>query len=155
VEPGNERKKFGFFSFGAHCVEVRWDPGIAKLHVSRIVSAFDVGRVINQKTAANQIYGSLVMGLGMALLEESVYDPRSGNVLTDNVADYLMPLNADTPEMDITFVGEPDPQMGEFGAKGVGEIGITGVAAAIANAVYHATGKRVRDLPIVVEKLLV
>jgi xanthine dehydrogenase YagR molybdenum-binding subunit len=149
-----EREKYSFRSFGAHCVEVRWNPGIAKLHVARVVSAFDTGRIINRKGAENQIHGSIVMGLGMALLEESVYDPRTGRVVTDNIADYLMPVNADLPELDITLLDEPDPHIGEFGAKGMGEVGITGIAAAIVNAVYHATGKRVRDLPVRIEKLL-
>ncbi len=155
AQPGEEREKFSFKSYGAHAVEVRWDPGIARLRVARIVSAFDVGQVINAKTAANQVYGSLVMGIGMALLERAVYDERSGLVVTDNLADYLVPVHADTPEMDVTFLAHPDVQMGGFGARGVGEIGITGVGGAIVNAVYHATGKRVRDLPITLEKLLV
>ena len=153
--PGEESKKYTFQTFGAHAVEVRWDPGIARLRVSRVVSAFDAGRIINRKTAANQIEGALMMGIGMALMEASIYDPRNGRVITDNLADYHMPVNADTPAMDITFVDRPDPYIGEFGAKGVGEIGITGIAAAVANAVYHATGRRVRELPITVEKLLV
>ncbi|HEU5081557.1 MAG TPA: xanthine dehydrogenase family protein molybdopterin-binding subunit [Opitutaceae bacterium] len=154
-KPGDDAEKFTFKSFGAHCVEVRWDPGIAKLRVARIVSTFDCGRIINQKTALNQIYGSLVMGLGGALLEESVYDSRDGHVVTDNIADYHMPVNADTPDMDVTFLNYPDPHSGEFGVKGVGEIGITGIMGAIVNAIYHATGIRVRDLPVRIEKLLV
>ena len=149
-EPG----KFSFRSFGAHCVEVRWNPKAAQLRVSRAVSVFDVGRVINHATATNQIHGSLLMGLGMALLEESVYDRRTGRVVTDNLADYLVPVHADTPRMDIHFLDRPDPHIGEFGAKGIGEVGITGFPAAIANAVFHATGKRIRKIPIKVEDLL-
>jgi xanthine dehydrogenase YagR molybdenum-binding subunit len=152
--PGDETKQYAFRSFGAHCVEVRWDPSLARLRVARIVSAFDVGRLINRKTAQNQIEGALVMGLGMALLEQSVYDPRHGRVVTDNLADYLVPVHADMPEIDVTLLDIPDPHIGDFGAKGLGEIGITGIAAAIANAVYHATGQRQRNLPITVEKLL-
>jgi xanthine dehydrogenase YagR molybdenum-binding subunit len=155
VEPGPEAKQFSFRSFGAHCVEVRWDPAIARLRVARVVSAFDVGRLINRKTAQNQIEGAIVMGVGMALLEHSVYDRRTGRVVTDNLADYLVATHADTPEMDITMLDEPDPHIGDFGAKGLGEIGITGIAAAIANAVYHATGQRHRNLPITVDKLIV
>jgi xanthine dehydrogenase YagR molybdenum-binding subunit len=154
-KPGEDAEKFTFKSFGAHCVEVRWDPGLARLRVARIASTFDCGRIINQKTALNQIYGSLVMGLGAAFLEESVYDARDGHVVTDNIADYLLPVNADTPEMDVSFVNVPDPHSGEFGVKGVGEIGITGIIGALVNAVYHATGVRVRDLPVKIEKLLV
>ncbi|HYD85244.1 MAG TPA: molybdopterin cofactor-binding domain-containing protein, partial [Opitutus sp.] len=151
---GEEAERYTFRCFGAHFVEVRWDLGIARLRVSRVVSAFDVGRVINRKTAANQIYGSILMGIGMARLEESVYDSRDGHVVTDNVADYLMPVHADTPEMDIHFLDIPDPHVGEFGARGIGEIGITGMGGAILNAIYHATGKRVRELPVRIEALL-
>lgn len=154
AEPGAEMKHYAFRSFGAHCVEVRFDPSIARVRVSRIVSAFDVGRLINRKTALNQIEGALVMGLGMALLERSVYDPRTGRVVTDNLADYLVAVHADAPEMDVTLLDLPDPHIGDFGAKGMGEIGITGTPAAIANAVYHATGRRLRNLPITIEDLL-
>lgn len=154
AQPGEERSKYAFRSFGAHCVEVRWDPGIARLRVTRIVSAFDAGRIINAKTARNQIEGALMMGLGMALLEHAVYDGRNGRVVTDSLADYLVPVHADVPELDVTFLDLPDPHIGDFGARGLGEIGITGISAAIANAVYHATGHRHRDLPITIEQLL-
>lgn len=154
TEPGDERKRYAFRSFGAHCVEVRWDPEITRLRVSRVVSAIDVGRIVNLKTARNQVEGSIMMGLGMALLERAVYDPRHGRVVTDNLADYLVPVHADLPEIDVTLLDRPDPHIGDFGARGVGEIGLTGVAAAIANAVHHATGQRHRDLPITIEKLL-
>ncbi len=154
AEPGEERAGHTFRSFGAHCVEVRWDPRIARLRVSRIVSAFDVGRVMNEKLARSQICGSLVMGLGMALLEESVYDERNGRVITDNLADYLVPVHADMPAMEVSFLNVPDERMGGFGARGLGEIGITGIGGAIINAVHHATGRRIRDLPITIEKLL-
>jgi len=149
-----EGGKFAFRSFGAHCVEVRWHPGLARLRVSKISSTFDAGRVINRLTAINQIHGSLLMGLGMALLEEAVYDPQSGRVINDNLADYLVPVHADTPAMDVHFLDRPDPHIGEFGAKGIGEVGITGLPAAIANAVFHATGRRFRTLPIKIEDLL-
>jgi xanthine dehydrogenase YagR molybdenum-binding subunit len=154
VEPGEETKRFSFRCFGAHCVEVSWDPAITKLKVSRIVSAFDAGRIINRKTALNQIEGALIMGLGMALMEEAVYDERTGRIVNDNLADYHVPVHADLPVMDVSFLDRPDPHIGEFGAKGLGEIGITGIAAAIANAVHHASGKRIRELPITIEKLL-
>lgn len=154
TEPGEEAKKYAFRCFGAHCVEVRWDPEISRLWVSRIVSAIDAGRIINQKTARNQIEGALVMGIGMALLEEAVYDPKSGRVINDNLADYHMTVHADMPDVDVTLLDRPDPYIGEFGAKGLGEIGLTGVAAAIANATHHATGIRIRELPISIEKLI-
>ncbi|HEY1108246.1 MAG TPA: xanthine dehydrogenase family protein molybdopterin-binding subunit, partial [Opitutaceae bacterium] len=152
--PGEEAEKFSFRCFGAHCAEIRWDPGISKLRVSRIVSVLDTGRIMNAKTARNQVEGALVMGLGMALMEEAVRDARTGRVVNDNLADYHMLVHADMPEIDVTFLDRPDPHIGPFGAKGLGEIGITGIAAAIANAVHHATGKRIRDLPISIEKLL-
>jgi xanthine dehydrogenase YagR molybdenum-binding subunit len=154
LTPGAEEKEFSFHSFGAHCVEVGWDPGIARLRVRRMVTAIDAGQIINHKMASNQVHGSLIMGLGMALQEESIYDERTGRVVTDNFADYHVPVHADLPELDVVLLNHPDPHTGEFGAKGIGEIGITGVTAAIANAVYHATGKRIRDLPITIEKLL-
>lgn len=154
AQPGDEKEKYAFRSFGAHCVEVRWDPAITRLRVSRIVSVIDAGRIINAKTARNQIEGALVMGLGMTLMEEAVYDRRDGRVVNDNLADYHMMVHADMPELDVTLLNEPDPHIGDFGAKGLGEIGITGIAAAVAAAVYHATGKRIRDLPITIEKLL-
>jgi xanthine dehydrogenase YagR molybdenum-binding subunit len=152
--PSEDFKKHSGRAFGAHCVEVRWDPGISKLRVSRIVSVIDAGRIINLKTARNQVEGALVMGVGMALMEEAIYDSRTGRVVNDNLADYHMLVHADLPQLDVSFIDEPDPHIGEFGAKGLGEIGITGIAAAVANAVYHATGKRIRDLPITIEKLL-
>lgn len=154
ARPGEEAEKYTFKSFGAHCVEVRWDPGLARLRVARIVSSFDCGRIVNQKTALNQIYGSLMMAIGAAFMEEAVYDRRDGHVVNDNLADYLLPVHADTPLMDVTFIDRADPHSGKFGVKGVGEIGITGIIGALVNAVYHATGKRVRDLPLHVEKLL-
>jgi xanthine dehydrogenase YagR molybdenum-binding subunit len=154
AKPGDEQKKFSFRSYGAHCIEVRWDPGISRLRVSRVVSVFDVGRAINRKTALNQLHGAIIMGLGAALLEHSVYDRRNGRVVTDNLADYLVPVHADAPELDVTLLDIPDPHIGDYGAKGLGEIGITGITAAVANAVYHATGRRIRDLPITIDRLI-
>jgi xanthine dehydrogenase YagR molybdenum-binding subunit len=154
TQPGDEEKRFAFRCFGAHCVEVRWDPEITKLRVSRIVSAFDTGRIINRKTATNQLEGALVMAVGMALQEEAVYDDRSGRIVNDNLADYHIPVHADLPAIEVILLDRPDPYIGDLGAKGLGEIGITGSAAAIANAVCHATGRRIRDLPITIEKLL-
>jgi xanthine dehydrogenase YagR molybdenum-binding subunit len=141
-------------SFGAQFVEVEWDPGIAKLRVSRVVSVIDGGRIINKKMATNQIAGAVVMGVGMGLFEETVYDPRNGHPINDNYADYIVPTCADLPEIDVTFLDIPDPLMGEYGARGIGEIGLAGVAPAITAAVYHATGVRVRELPVRIEDLL-
>jgi xanthine dehydrogenase YagR molybdenum-binding subunit len=141
-------------SYGAQFVEVEWEPEIARLRVSRVVTVIDAGRIINPKAAANQISGAVVMGIGMGLLEETIYDQRSGQPINGSMADYLMATCADTPEIDVTFLDYPDPAMGEYGARGVGEIGLAGVAAAITAAVYHATGVRVRELPVRIEHLL-
>jgi len=147
-------KKYSFRSFGAHFVEVRYDPDIARLRVARTVSVLDGGRIVNAKTARNQIAGAVVMGVGMALFEQTIYDPRTARVVNANFADYVVPTNADHPEMDITFLDYPDLHLNEFGARGIGEIGLTGFAASVANAVHHATGKRVRELPITLDKLM-
>jgi xanthine dehydrogenase YagR molybdenum-binding subunit len=147
-------KNVSLHSYGAHFVEVEWDPGVARLRVSRVVTVIDAGRIINPKAAANQISGAVVMGVGMALLEEMVYDQRSGQPLNGSLADYLVATCADAPDIDVTFLDHPDPAMGEYGARGVGEIGLAGVAAAITAAVYHATGVRVRELPVRIEHLL-
>lgn len=151
---GMEKKNFSFHSFGAHFVEVRWDPGISHLRVSRVVSAIDVGRVVNPLAARNQVEGAIVMGIGMALFEAAEFDPRDGRPINNNYAEYVVPVHADQPEIDVILLDHPDPNMGEFGARGIGEIGTTGLAAAVANAVYHATGRRIRDLPITKEKLM-
>jgi xanthine dehydrogenase YagR molybdenum-binding subunit len=141
-------------SFGVQFVEVEWDPGIAKLRVSRVVSVIDGGRIINMKAATNQMEGAIVMGVGMGLFEHTIYDPRNGHAVNDNFADYVVPTHADTPQIDVHFLNIPDPQMGSYGARGIGEIGLAGVAPAITAAVHHATGVRVRELPIRVEDLL-
>jgi xanthine dehydrogenase YagR molybdenum-binding subunit len=141
-------------SFGVQFVEVEWDPGIARLRVSRVVSVVDGGRIINMKAATNQMAGAIVMGVGMALFEHTIYDPRNGHAINDNFADYVVPTNADTPQIDVHFLNIPDPQMGTYGARGIGEIGLAGVAPAITAAVYHATGVRVRELPVRIEDLL-
>jgi len=141
-------------SYGAQFVEVEWDPEIARLRVSRIFTVIDAGRIINPKAAANQIAGAAVMGIGMGMLEETIHDQRTGLPINGSFADYLVATCADAPEIDVTFLDYPDPAMGEYGARGVGEIGLAGVAAAITEAVYHATGVRVRELPVKIEHLL-
>ena len=138
--------------YAAHFVEVHVDPDFGTVRVARVVSAIDGGRILNPKTARSQIIGGLAMGIGMALLEETVSD-RTGRLVTTSLAEYVVAVNADVREVDVLFVGEPD-SMTPLGTKGIGELAITGMAAAIANAVYHATGRRVRELPIRIEKLL-
>jgi len=156
TEPGSEQDKYAFQSFGAQFVEVKVDPEIAKVTVSRVVSAFDVGKIINTKTARSQGYSGVIMGIGMALMEHTVYDPRDGSIVTSNLADYAIPVNADVHAIEIHFIDKPDPFIDAdgLGARGCGEITVTGVAPAIANAIYHATGKRIRELPITPDKLI-
>jgi xanthine dehydrogenase YagR molybdenum-binding subunit len=155
-QPGSERDKYALQSFGAQFVEVKVDPEIAKVSVSRVVSAFDVGRIINPKTARSQGYSGVIMGIGMALMEHTVYDPRDGSIVTSNLADYAIPVNADVHAIEIHFIGKPDPFIDAhgLGARGCGEITVTGVAPAIASAICHATGKRIRERPITPDKLL-
>lgn len=141
-------------SFGAHFCEVAYDPGVARLRVTRWLTVIDGGRMINHKTARNQILGSIVMGIGMALFEETVYDPRNGKPVNNNYADYLVAVNTDIPDLDCIFLDYPDTKLNEYGARGIGEIGLTGCASAVASAAHHATGVRVRELPIRVENLL-
>jgi xanthine dehydrogenase YagR molybdenum-binding subunit len=147
-------QKYSLHSYGAQFVEVEWDPGIARLRVSRVVSVIDVGKIMNPRPARNQVEGAIVMGVGMGLFEETHYDPRNGRAVNSNLADYIVSSCADCPEIDVTFLDYPDKVLNEFGARGVGEIGLAGVAPAITAAVYHATGVRVRELPIRIEDLI-
>ncbi len=145
---------YSFQSFGAHFVEITWDPGISELRVTRVVSAIDVGQVINAKTARSQVEGAIVMGLGAACFEGTEYDHRDARPVNGNYAEYLVPVHADQPDVDVILLDYPDYAFNEFGARGIGEIGITGITAAVANAVYHATGIRVRELPVSIDKLM-
>jgi xanthine dehydrogenase YagR molybdenum-binding subunit len=153
-KPSLLKPSLAFQSFGAQFCEVQIDPLNPRVQVTRFVSVMNCGRVMNAKTARSQILGGVVMGIGMALEEETVLDPATGVPATRNLADYHVPVNADVPEIEVHFVGEPDLAFNPMGARGMGEIGITGTAAAVANAVFHATGRRVRDLPITLDKLL-
>jgi xanthine dehydrogenase YagR molybdenum-binding subunit len=148
-------KKFSVHSFGAHFCEISFDPGIARLRITRWLTVIDGGRMINAKTARNQILGGVVMGIGMGLFEATIYNPRNGHPINNNFADYIVPVNADIPEMDCIFLDFPDTVLNEYGARGIGEIGLTGVASALTSAVYHASGVRVRNLPIRMEDLIV
>jgi xanthine dehydrogenase YagR molybdenum-binding subunit len=148
--PASARAHAG--GYAAHFVEVHVDSDLGTIRVARAVSAIDGGRILNPKTARSQIIGGIAMGIGMALLEETVLD-RTGRLATTSLAEYVFAANADVRDLDVLFVGEPD-SMTPLGTKGVGELAITGIPAAIANAVYHATGLRVRSLPITIEKIL-
>jgi len=154
AKPDPEEAKYATHSFGAQFAEVSVDVDLGIVRVRRMVSAFAGGRILNAKTAHSQFYGGIVQGIGCALLEQTRLDPRAGSFTNVNLGEYLVPVNADIPPIDIIMVEEDDPHVNPIGAKGIGEIGIIGVAPAIANAVYNATGKRVRDLPITIDKLL-
>jgi xanthine dehydrogenase YagR molybdenum-binding subunit len=151
AKPGDEKKQYAMHSFGAQFAEVRVDPELGTVRLARFVNAFGAGRILNEKTAKSQFMGGAIMGIGMALLEHSRYDDRTGRIMNANLGEYLVAVNADVPPMEVVLVPEDDPHVNEIGVKGIGEIGIVGAAAAVANAVYHATGKRIRDLPITPE----
>ena len=152
VEEANGPK--AIFSFSAVFAEVRVDPEFGLVRLNRCVGAYDAGRIINPKTARSQAIGGIIWGVGQALLEQSEIDPVLGRFLNRNYSGYLVPTNGDIPKLDVLFVGEFDAEASPLGTKGLGELTAVSVAPAIANAVYHATGKRVRDLPITAEKLL-
>lgn len=149
------KKHYSIYSYGAHFAEVTWQPETARLRVSRIVTVIDAGRILNPRAGRNQIEGAVVMGVGMALFEHTMYDAQSGAPINSNLADYIVASHADTPALDVTFLDYPDPVFNELGARGIAEIGLAGVAAAITDAVHHATGVRVRRLPVMIEDLLV
>jgi xanthine dehydrogenase YagR molybdenum-binding subunit len=150
-QQGNEVALSG--PFAAKFVEVRVDRDLGLVRVARVTSVVDAGRVLNAKTARSQIIGGTIGGIGQALLEETITDPSTGRIANATFGDYLVPVNADIPDIDVAFVGGPDP-LTPLGAKGVGEIGLVGISAAIANAVFHATGRRIRSLPITLDRLL-
>jgi xanthine dehydrogenase YagR molybdenum-binding subunit len=140
-------------AFAARFAEVRVDEELGLVRVARIVSAIDAGRILNEKLARSQIIGATVMGIGMTMLEETIIDSGTGRIANATFGDYLIPVNADVPDLDVVFTGHPD-EFSPVGVKGLGEVGIVGVSAAIANAVYHATGRRIRSLPITIDQLL-
>jgi xanthine dehydrogenase YagR molybdenum-binding subunit len=152
--PRPDRDDRSIHAFGAQFVEVAVDPDLGEVRVRRVVSAFGCGRILNPKTARSQLVGGIVWSIGMALTEHAPRDPHTARPVVRDLADYHVPVHADVPAIDVILVDEVDPYVNEIGAKGLGEIGNTGAAAAIANAVYHATGIRIRDLPILPDKLL-
>ncbi|TSJ36380.1 xanthine dehydrogenase family protein molybdopterin-binding subunit [Mucilaginibacter corticis] len=154
-DENTDRSAYAFHSFGAQFVKVLVDPDLGTIKVDKIVGVMDIGKVMNLKTAVNQIKGGMIFGLGMALMENLQYDPNNGRIVTRDLVQYLVPVHADIPEIEVQFIDRPDLYISPLGARGIGEIGVTGMAAAIANAVYNATGKRIRDLPITPDKLIV
>jgi xanthine dehydrogenase YagR molybdenum-binding subunit len=154
TEAHKDRDAYSVSGFGAVFARVRVDEDLGEVRVDRLVGAFAAGRILNPKTARSQLIGGMVWGIGQALHEHSVRDPRSARMVTRDLADYHVPVHADVPDLDIVLVPEEDPHVNEIGAKGLGELSTPGVAAAIANAIHHATGIRVRELPITPDKLL-
>ena len=161
VDRIEQEKSTSFPDDGSHAhnthsaifAEVKVDEELGVIRVTRVVNAVAAGRILNAKTARSQIMGGVVWGIGMALHEETLLDHRFGRIMNANIAEYHVPVNADVHDIEVIFVDEPDAMVNPLGVKGVGEIGIVGTAAAIANAIYHATGKRVRNLPITLDKL--
>jgi xanthine dehydrogenase YagR molybdenum-binding subunit len=154
VKPGEEAEELSMHAFGAVFAEVRVDRDLGEIRVPRVVGSYGVGKLLNAKTAHSQLMGGIVYGIGMALMEETQIDPHLGRYVNADLAEYHVPVNADVQSIDVSFVDEIDTRVNPLGIKGIGEIGNTGIAAALANAVYHATGKRVRDLPVTLDKVL-
>jgi xanthine dehydrogenase YagR molybdenum-binding subunit len=151
--PPGEAQQWSMHSYGAMFCEVRVSAVTGEVRVSRFLGSFDCGRILNAKTAASQLKGGVIMGLGLALMEETQFDERSGRIMNPSLAEYHMPVHMDVPDIDVIWTDIPDPHA-PMGARGIGEIGITGVGAAVANAIFNATGKRIRDLPLTLEKLI-
>ncbi|WP_262922882.1 molybdopterin cofactor-binding domain-containing protein [Hymenobacter cellulosilyticus] len=141
-------------SFGTHFCEVRVDPEVGTVRVTRWVSVHAAGRILNAKTARSQIIGGSIFGIGAALMEETFRDPNLARYTNASLGEYHIPVNADIPNMTVEFIEEHDPYINAMGVKGIGEISMVGVAAAVANAVFHATGKRIRSLPITPDKVM-
>ncbi|MFC6996126.1 xanthine dehydrogenase family protein molybdopterin-binding subunit [Rufibacter roseus] len=153
-KPGEERQKYSLYSYSVHFAEVKVHPLTGQARVTKMVSCADAGKIVNMKTAGNQMIGGAVGGIGMALTEGAVMDVRFGRYVTKDFAEYHVPVHADTPPVDVIFVDKPDFISTPMGTKGIGEIATIGVAPAIANAIFNATGKRVRELPITPDKLI-
>ena len=153
-ESKGQQQPYSMYSFSVHFVKLRVHPPTGRIKIDHVVSCADAGTIISQKTAASQMIGGAVGGLGMALMEDLVIDHRFGRAINNNLADYHVPVNADIPEVDVLFVNKKDPYTNPMGSKGLGEIALVGVAPAVANAVFNATGKRIRTLPITPDKLV-
>jgi xanthine dehydrogenase YagR molybdenum-binding subunit len=143
------------YTHSAVFVEVKIDEELGVLRVTRVVSAIAAGRILNPKTARSQILGGVVMGLGGAIHEEGMIDHRIGRIMNHNLAEYHIPAHADVEDIEVIFVDEHDDKVSPIGVKGLGEIGLVGVSAAVSNAVFHATGKRIREFPITIDKIII
>jgi xanthine dehydrogenase YagR molybdenum-binding subunit len=152
--PDAKQQQYSRYSHSSVFVEVKVDEDLGVIEVTRVVSAIAGGRILNPKTARSQVMGGIVWGIGMALEEESVIDQQFGRFINHNLAEYHVAVNADVPAIEVLFVDEHDDIVNPLGVKGLGELGVVGVAAAISNAVFHATSKRVRELPITLDKVL-
>lgn len=154
AEPDQDIEQHSRHSFGAVFAEVGVDESSGMARVKRITAVYDVGTLLNERTAKSQFIGGIVWGVSMALHEASYVDPVAGRIVNNNLAEYHVPVNLDIGELDVSAIGIPDTKVDPLGARGIGEIGITGSAAAVANAIYHATGKRIRETPITPDLLL-
>jgi xanthine dehydrogenase YagR molybdenum-binding subunit len=151
---GKEQQPYSSYSFSVHFVKLRVHPATGRIKIDHVVSCADAGTIVSPKTSESQMIGGAVGGIGMALMEERVIDHRFGRPINNNLADYHVPVNADIPNVDVLFVNKKDPYINPMGSKGLGEIALVGMAPAVANAVFNATGKRLRELPITRDKLM-
>jgi xanthine dehydrogenase YagR molybdenum-binding subunit len=151
---GEEQGKYAMYSWSLHFIAVKVNPITGVVKIDKAISVADSGKIVSPKTARSQMMGGSTGGIGMAMGEEAIIDHRYGRLVNNNFADYHVPVNADIPQVEAYFVNKPDPIINPIGAKGMGEIATIGVAAAVANAVYNATGKRIRTLPITPDKVL-
>jgi xanthine dehydrogenase YagR molybdenum-binding subunit len=150
----NQMRNHSAYSYAVHFVKVKVHATMGIVKITRVVSAVDAGKIVNEESAESQIIGAVVGGIGMSLMEEGVIDHRYGRWVNNNFADYHVPVQADVPHIEVVFVNKPDPVLNPMGSKGIGEVGLVGFAAAVTNAVFHATGKRIRSLPVTSDKLL-
>jgi xanthine dehydrogenase YagR molybdenum-binding subunit len=153
-QSSEDAKKYSMYSFSAHFSQVYVHPLTGVVKIKKLVAVVDAGKIINHKTASSQMIGGAVGGIGMVLTEEAVIDDKFGKYINGNFADYHVPVNADIPQIEAIFIDKADPYINPIGTKGIGEISLIGVAAAVANAVYNATGKRIRELPITPDKII-